>query len=127
MDATVKKQWVDALRSGKYRQGFGALRKGLGLDNDQYCCLGVLCEVAGLSSNRPLGDDAYIYAFEKDKGLLTSYNCSNTCLPGTLAEKLELMRVPTVHIDGFDVSLVTLNDDRKMSFKQIADIIEAQL
>ena len=40
MDPVLKKKWVAALRSGKYKQGKEVLR-----DGDRYCCLGVLCEV----------------------------------------------------------------------------------
>ncbi len=40
MNPEVKKSWVDALRSGDYEQGRGGLR----IDDD-YCCLGVLCDL----------------------------------------------------------------------------------
>ena len=43
MDAEIKRKWVEALRSGKYKQGRDQLQNG-----DTYCCLGVLCVVAGL-------------------------------------------------------------------------------
>lgn len=50
MDAQIKQKWVDALRSGNYKQTESILR----LENDEcepstfsYCCLGVLCDVAG--------------------------------------------------------------------------------
>lgn len=36
--------WVKALRSGKYKQGVGKL-----FDGELHCCLGVACEVAGLT------------------------------------------------------------------------------
>lgn len=36
----LKKRWVAALRSGKYKQGKGTLLAG-----GKYCCLGVLCEI----------------------------------------------------------------------------------
>lgn len=46
MKADIKRRWVEALRSGEYEQGTGALRQ---LDEDGkvvgYCCLGVLCDV----------------------------------------------------------------------------------
>lgn len=42
MKKTLKLKWIAALRSGAYKQGKGRLRRG-----DSYCCLGVLCEVAG--------------------------------------------------------------------------------
>lgn len=40
MKEKVKDLWVEALRSGKYEQTTGFLKKGNG-----YCCLGVLCDV----------------------------------------------------------------------------------
>lgn len=43
MDAKLKEDWVKALRSGGYRQGIGKLRSG-----DEFCCLGVLCQIAGV-------------------------------------------------------------------------------
>lgn len=41
MDPGVKAEWVRRLRSGDYEQGNGFLRN----QYDEYCCLGVLCEV----------------------------------------------------------------------------------
>lgn len=43
MDAKLKEDWVKALRSGEYKQGIGKLR-----ERDEFCCLGVLCQVAGI-------------------------------------------------------------------------------
>lgn len=39
------RRWVDALRSGEFRQGTGALHTREG-DKDLYCCLGVACDLA---------------------------------------------------------------------------------
>lgn len=41
MDSGLKQLWVDALRSGKYKQGAGYLRT----PGDTFCCLGVLADV----------------------------------------------------------------------------------
>jgi hypothetical protein len=38
----VIQEWVDALRSGQFQQGAGSLRTQYA----QFCCLGVLCELA---------------------------------------------------------------------------------
>lgn len=43
MDEKLKADWVRALRSGEYKQTRGTLTDGEG-----FCCLGVLCKVAGL-------------------------------------------------------------------------------
>ena len=40
MKPEIKKLWVDALRSGEYKQTSDALRTG-----DNFCCLGVLCDL----------------------------------------------------------------------------------
>jgi hypothetical protein len=47
MDAQLKAKWVEALRSGKYRQTTGNLREERTTRRYGYCCLGVLCHVAG--------------------------------------------------------------------------------
>ncbi|MCA2570675.1 hypothetical protein [Microcystis sp. M42BS1] len=41
MNKKIKKRWVEALRSGKYKQGKNVLRD---VDNN-FCCLGVLCNL----------------------------------------------------------------------------------
>lgn len=43
MDAEIKAKWVEALRSGRYEQTTGFLRRS----NGRFCCLGVLCDVRG--------------------------------------------------------------------------------
>lgn len=42
MNPEVKQKWVDALNSGIYLQGEGALKSG---DGKCHCCMGVLCEL----------------------------------------------------------------------------------
>lgn len=44
MEASLKAKWIEALRSGQYRQTQARLRTNDGLG---YCCLGVLCEISG--------------------------------------------------------------------------------
>jgi hypothetical protein len=39
MKLTEKQQWIADLRSGEYKQGFGALKT-----DDGFCCLGVLAD-----------------------------------------------------------------------------------
>ena len=100
MNKQAKEKWVNALRSGKHKQGRRALR-----DNGCYCCLGVLCEVSGLPYN---GHDSFPPVSVCDWAGLLAYN-------------------PQVLIDGKELALTTLNDDYRMSFNEIADLIESQL
>jgi len=43
MNKELKEKWLAALRSGKYQQGYTYLSA-----HGKYCCLGVLCDIAGL-------------------------------------------------------------------------------
>lgn len=40
MNPEIKTKWLEALRSGKYKQGKNFLRI-----EDRFCCLGVLCDI----------------------------------------------------------------------------------
>lgn len=54
----VKALWTAALRSGEYKQGAGKLRNR----EDEFCCLGVLCDLQS-KSGQPVAEwkeDAYI-------------------------------------------------------------------
>lgn len=42
----VAKKWVKALRSGKYKQGTERLHARIEGLKDEFCCLGVLCDIA---------------------------------------------------------------------------------
>lgn len=44
MDATLKNKWIEALRSGEYKQGKGFLRKATP-NGDCYCVMGVFCDI----------------------------------------------------------------------------------
>jgi hypothetical protein len=100
MDAELKKRWVAALRSGEFKQGRGLLR-----DGDQYCCLGVLCSVAGI----PISEDG--------SDALTDDGKSGAYAPirDVLGEKAS----------PFDLAM--MNDMDRKSFAQIADYIEEHL
>ena len=52
-----RRKWIRALRSGKYEQAYHALRRGTG-----FCCLGVACDVSGLTEwkKRP---DGYFFQY----------------------------------------------------------------
>lgn len=111
MNPRIKARWLKALRSGRYKQATGALR-----NDDGYCCLGVLCDLARRSKIGKWDDDAN---FE---------GCSSD-LPEVVAEWAGLDSsdpyVPTS--GGRRVALSNLNDYGRLTFKQIADYIEKSL
>lgn len=45
MNAVIAKDWIDALRSGEYKQQTGGLATDDLHGNAKFCCLGVLCDL----------------------------------------------------------------------------------
>lgn len=141
MDPEVKAAWVAALRSGEYIQGKGALARMDG-DVTRYCCLGVLCEVAlksGLTLDTATGE-ARLNGFDQPLSPVKRYDGDFSLTPERVAKWAGLPvanpEVKIVDPDDGPVSMpvASLNDGestnrsiRPHSFKEIADLIEAQL
>lgn len=66
-------RWKEALLSGNFAQGRGKLREG-----EKYCCLGVLCETAGLEF-RESPDTGY---YNEEGELVWQNLWSNPKIPG---------------------------------------------
>lgn len=66
MDSELKTKWVEALRSGKFKQIRGNL-----YEKDGNCCLGVLCVVSGMPNDNRLND--VHYTDELTNGLLGGF------------------------------------------------------
>jgi hypothetical protein len=105
MNKEYKQKWIDALRSGKYKQGKGCLRSG-----DNYCCLGVLCDIV---------DPKY---FTHGTNGYRSY------LPLHIQDRVGIEDPDgrLHHSIGQFNTLIGLNDSAEYTFEQIADIIEEQ-
>jgi hypothetical protein len=110
----IKERWIEELRSGKYRQGNGLLNDGEG----NYCCLGVLCELAVADGVIEEPTD-----LPHQRGL--SYDGSNALTPQLVQEWAGLrFRTPVVRWgDEYDVAVTTLNDEG-VTFAEIADVLE---
>ena len=110
------KAWVDALRSGRFRQARHALRV---LDYDSrlpsLCCLGVACEISGLGK------------WEKENLFCESGGDStDDFLSRNVAKRLGMRTSDgKITLDGAETSLAFLNDKHWKSFPEIADVIEA--
>jgi hypothetical protein len=101
MDTKLKKKWVAALRSGKFKQGSLAL-----LAQGSYCCLGVLCRVSGMTP-------------QAIKNLECEEGDTNGLLPKSLRKEFGIT-------DRQQRALALMNDDG-CSFDAIADRIEKKM
>lgn len=110
MKKSIAMKWVKALRSGKYKKGKLMLRdlKSRPENNDEYCCLGVLCDIS-------------------QKGIWKSglYKTENSAdfisLPGDVRTWAG-MKTSIGKVNN--TSLVYLNDQKAKSFRMIANFIE---
>lgn len=124
MNPEVRAQWVAALRSGKYKQGVGRLKReasGFGPgDGEEFCCLGVLCDIQPPEVGHWVkiwdGVDYVLNGLPK-----ANYGVSNAAeIPAILREKLG--------IDAEKQSrLISLNDRDHANFNEIANYIEQEV
>ena len=107
-----QQKWVDALRSGKYKQGKNALRT----ENDEFCCLGVLEDVMGTPCVK-----GGIGLVQTIRGNKYAYHHSKTDFSiGVLTRKTyEDLKIT----NRGQTKLIDMNDSGA-SFDEIADFIE---
>lgn len=119
----IKEKWVEALRSGNYKQDIGVLR-----EDDRFCCLGVLGDISDEYEWRKEGDVSYTLCRKDDH----RYNGGTVYLPGSSLPGIfdygegEPTGYNTQQAYDVQKILARLNDDR-FSFDDIADVIEAAL
>lgn len=111
-----RKKWVEALRSGKYKQGTAYLCR-----NGQYCCLGVACEINTDIVKKSMYISPNDYAID-------SYNGAAATLPSELQDILGISPYGELTTEWYHIyaepTLVELNDLRNFTFEEIADVIE---
>lgn len=128
MDSTTSytpvtpERWAQALRSGDYVQTSGALR-----DNVGFCCLGVLCELAGAD---------WVRVKDKYKNLTESLKFAGCSIRGTQLEYnsstapnqllADTLGVSIVEASNIGEELIEINDNKRETFEQIAQRIETR-
>jgi hypothetical protein len=121
MNKRIKAQWIKALRSGDYVQGRGALRS----EDNRYCCLGVLCELAvsaGVLSEADTSLDTGCYSYPLPDG---SRETGTLPRPVQWWSGVESSTGRFIFAPGEAAALSQLNDGG-CTFGQIADTIERE-
>lgn len=115
-----RQKWIKALRLGEYKQAIGTLKED---SQNAFCCLGVACELFRKEQIKR-GVDCYWNGgvFYYNEWTFTGY------LPFYVREWLGLISDNGWYRTkkGVERSLSGLNDYSKLSFKQIANIIEKE-
>lgn len=97
----VMKRWIKALRSGEYKQGRGCLRT----DNNEFCCLGVLCDVVNPNSWTLRADNRWTSDGK------SAYPSESACWSAGIS----IVEAP---------ALSGMNDSDELSFVAIANYLE---
>jgi hypothetical protein len=121
MNSEIKKAWVEALRSGEYEQGFGALNI-----TGKYCCLGVLCDLA---AKRGMGE------WGEEEDCLMKLHANIITRPVSFTYKGEIFQEELGSLLCRDIEiehesmmrLISMNDDDRTPFPMIAHAIESGL
>lgn len=127
MNSEVKKKWLNALRSGEYKQGTNFLHKILN-DEHMFCCLGVLCDLY-LKENPDKNWELNLNTIDGKRGV-HSLSDSKRMLPTEVIvwagmdveERANMEMKLSNHNDGYyDKHFVST------PFSEIANIIEAEM
>ena len=116
MKQNIMKKWVRALRSGDYKQGQGALATRFPHKKTEFCCLGVLCDLA-------VKDGVDIDINKKD--CEHDYDNETYYLPKSVMDWADLKSYNGLYysLDKGSNTLAALNDEGQ-SFEKIATTIE---
>lgn len=122
MNPEMKVAWTAKLRSGEIRQARGILQEADG----SMCCLGVLCEISGVGKWVDDSDDDWeeeetFFAYE-----VGDYRKSAQP-PKPVLDAAGLSGTPAVFYNHAKVGLWYLNDHYRLTFEEIADLIDEQL
>ena len=110
MKKEIADKWVEALRSGEYKQQCAALANS---DRTAHCCLGVLCELA-IKDGVELPVEQMSYS--------TLFDDARVDLPLKVMKWTD-MHTPYGCLGSVEHSLVAANDTG-LSFEGIAKLIE---
>lgn len=109
----ARKAWVQALRSGEYKQGNGYLHYG-----DTYCCLGVACDLA-VKDGVEMDVDA-----DDDEGAV-AYDGAAVIPPSKAQSWLGLSDPYGRYMRDDKIHYLTSLNDAGTPFAEIADLIES--
>ena len=119
MNEQIKNDWVNALRSGKYKKCRGLLRKSV----NEFCTLGVLCDLYAKSNNktwRRLKNTGF-------DGASYSILDSSRLLPEKIQDWAGIKRTLIDEYEGnYDMTLMDFNDTLDFTFEEMADLIESK-
>lgn len=122
MNPEIKDKWVEALRSGQYKQCDRTLMRQDEYGNRTFCCLGVLTDLYLQEKNMQWDFNDVNGVPFYGKEVLTEQVIVWAGFPDRIIDT----NAPSVHWRGDLPTLLTTMNDDGVEFPAIADIIEEQ-
>ncbi len=116
MDSRVKHLWLDALRSGEYKQGKGSLRDTDDNGEHSYCCLGVLCDLYSKETGTKWTGGNFMHG-------RTSFPSSEVAEWAGMDANERCGEFGDIYTEDY-ADLTAMNDAGGSTFAEIADVIE---
>jgi hypothetical protein len=124
MKKAIAKIWVKALRSGKFEQAEGFLKRFDRNDKPSHCCLGVLCELYNDTMKKNQKKSLPVEVYKNGDGTTHAiFGSSDATLPNEVMEWAG-MKSMTGDLVYCDYSDLTCMNDEGEDFDTIADTIE---
>jgi len=133
-------KWLAALRSGEYQQGRGTLVHMRYKDNTatvgtpEYCCLGVACRIEGIDPeamvDRGFPEDIMALTVKVPTSIFGPHIDNDTSIPslgGVLGALNDGNEINTKVKDEEGIDIIINPEEKKYSFEEIADWIEANV
>jgi hypothetical protein len=118
MKKNIKKAWVEALRSGEYKQGRGRLCKTFN-GEDLYCCLGVLANECA--------DGYWVQSSDSVYDGYIEWGFTRSGYDGLPEQVIPISLEKKLGIDEKTMFRLANINDMGYTFQQIADWIEESL
>lgn len=120
-----KQRWIEALRSGKYKQGTHYLTQIILNGQHIDCCLGVLtklvkehCPNLGIKEEKPISGHIRYYLNE---------DSSTRNLLRSVKKEVGFNDYETIAVDSIKNEYITNLNDAEWTFEQLADLIEMKV
>jgi hypothetical protein len=126
MNISMLKKWIEALRSGEYKQAQGCLIDKTTYNEPRFCCLGVLSDLYAVDNPNEFTWEGLIFKNKLKDEYSLAYLLSSIAKDALGSQKHNGTSVTIEEVcdrEDMYITLAGLNDDG-FTFDQIADVIE---
>lgn len=115
MKREFKERWIEALKSGKYKKGSGALRRNFPDGSSSFCCLGVALDIKS--------PNCWMTGYSGFSEITATGNRPRWKNFGPSEDGVKLDEEIGLEC-GSSATLAAINDDSNLSFDEVIEFIK---